>query len=97
MSHNPEIGDCMTRCEIKRLFLVDGKKEYRWTEVKISDITGRPKARCSHCKGAVRLHFKKQIHGTEDLCEHMVHQDSVNCRAGHYFKGEHRESHAPVE
>jgi hypothetical protein len=33
----------------------------------------------------------------EAHCEHKAHQDSVFCRAGHFFEDEHRESLNPVE
>ncbi|GLH74766.1 hypothetical protein GETHLI_32680 [Geothrix limicola] len=93
----PKSHDQMYRCEIKKKFIEGETKVYRWTEVNVSDIPGRPKARCVHCKGAVRLHFKRQAHGTPDHCEHKLRQDSTHCEAGHYFEGVHQESLSPVE
>jgi len=97
MTQGPDDRDDMTVCETKRLFKIDGKKEYRWTEVNVSDLPQRTEVRCVHCHGKVRLHFKKQEHGTRDHCEHQSHQDSVFCRGGHFFQGEHRESENPVK
>ena len=93
----PQDQDTMTVCAIKRKFLVDGEKVYKWVEAKVSDIPRAAEVRCLYCKGAVRLHFKKQAHGTADHCEHKTRQDSVNCRGGHFFEGEHRESKNPVQ
>ena len=97
MTQEPEAQDTMTVCETKRLFKVDGVKEYRWVQANVSDLPKRTEVRCAYCHGEVRLHFKKQAHGTQDHCEHRAHQDSVFCKGGHFFEGEHRESENPVK
>lgn len=98
MSEEPKAQDSMELCAAKRPFEIAGKKkEYRWTEIRVSFLQKGAEVRCLYCKGAVRLHFKQKEDGVEDHCEHKSRQDSEGCRGGHYFLGEHRESLKPVE
>jgi hypothetical protein len=90
--------DLMTRCEERRQYVIDGKREWRWKEVPVSKAIGAsPKdIRCMHCHGAVRIHRQQVEHGPQDHVEHRSRQDSEGCRAGVYFMGEHRMSTSPV-
>ena len=68
----------MTRCEMRRLYKVNEKKEWRWVDVAVADIAGNLESqiRCTHCHGAVKV-----VKGNE----HVVHRysaDSDNCQSG---------------
>ena len=93
------MADLMYRCEQKKLFKVNGIKEWRWKERDVAGLeTGRrDDIRCMHCHGAVRVHVQQVPEGPADHVEHMRREDSENCRGGSYFKGEHRRSQFPVE
>jgi hypothetical protein len=91
--------DLMKRCEVRRQFLVNGYKEWRWKEVPVSQAVGRASSdiRCMHCHGPVRVHQQQVAHGPEDHVEHRSRKDSEGCRGGIYFKGEpHQMSAKPV-
>lgn len=90
--------DLMTKCEQKRLFKLDGEKFWRWVEVDVSALQSGEQIsiRCTHCHGRVRVHKQNVEHGPKDHVEHRSKQDSESCRGGHYFKGEHKMSLAPV-
>lgn len=91
--------DMMTRCAVKRLYKVEGKKEVRWTEVAVADLPAWDDAevRCPHCHGAVRIHRQKVATGPQDHAEHRSRADSVTCQSGHQFQGTHQLSLRPVE
>lgn len=93
MSH-----DLMTKCEQKRPFKINDEKTWKWIEVDVSTLSSgeQTSVRCIHCHGRVRVHKQNVEHGPKDHVEHRTKQDSENCRGGHYFKGEHKMSHAPV-
>ena len=80
--------DLMLRCEARRENLVDGKHEWRWKEVAVSDTAGAAAndVRCMHCHGAVRIHRQKVPNGPQDHVE----------QGGIYFDGMHKASSAPV-
>lgn len=90
--------DEMTTCETLRQYKVDGKYDWRWKEVPVSEvvIATSPKVRCAHCWGAVTVHKQKVPTGPPVHVSHRSRQDSEGCRGGHYFKGEHRMSASPV-
>jgi hypothetical protein len=90
--------DLMARCEQRRQYLVNGKREWRWKEVVISEAIGAlsKDIRCMHCHGAVRIHRQQVPHGPQDHVEHRSRKDSEGCKAGVHFKGEHRMSTTPV-
>ena len=78
----------MTQCEQKKLFMVDGKKKWKWARVDVAKIGSKYEAiRCVHCHGAVRIHKQKVDHGAKDHVEHLSHQDSMYCVGGHYYEG----------
>lgn len=93
------MSNLMTRCERKKLFLRDGVKVREWAEVAVSSLPSgeQPDIRCLHCHGRVRVHRQKVEHGPADHVEHLAHQDSENCKGGHYFNGVHKMSLNPVE
>lgn len=90
--------DEMTRCDHMRRYKVGGEYEWRWKTVGVEEIVGvpKPKIRCAHCHGAVRLHEQQVAHGPRSHVEHRSRQDSEGCRGGHYFLGTHRMSSVPV-
>lgn len=96
MSEKPKAQDSMELCAAKRLFKIDGKKEWKWVEARVADLLKGSEVRCLYCKGAVRLHFKQKVDGVIDHCEHRSRKDSEHCRGGHYFEGDHRESLNPI-
>lgn len=91
--------DLMYDCELKKLFIKDGKRAYQWAQVAVSTLESGSAndIRCLHCHGMVRVHKKKVLHGPNDHVEHRARQDSENCKGGAYFKGTHRMSLIPVE
>lgn len=91
--------DLMTRCQQRRQFMVDGKPEWRWKEVSVSEAIGAAPGsiRCKHCHGAVQLHRQQVEHGPQDHVEHRLHSDSESCPGGTYYKGTLRMSTQPVE
>lgn len=90
--------DQMTECETLRQYKVDGKYDWRWKVVPVSEVVDvpTPKVRCAHCWGAVKVHKQKAATGPAHHVEHRLRTDSEGCRGGHYFKGEHRMSPNPV-
>jgi hypothetical protein len=90
----------MYECEVKRPFKRNGVKTMEWTEVSVSSLGSTPVQggiRCRHCHGAVRVHKQRVPNGPADHVEHLMRQDSENCRGGVHFKGTHRRSENPVE
>jgi len=90
--------DLMLRCEQKREYLIAGRRELRWKEVPVSHaLDAAPGTiRCMHCQGAVRVHRQRAVDGPQDHVEHRLRQDSVGCRGGIHFDGNHRLSAQPV-
>jgi len=91
--------DMMTRCAVKRLYKVEGKKETRWIEIAVADLPAWDEAdvRCAHCHGAVRIHRQKAVEGTQDHVVHRSRADAQHCEGGHDFQGTQRMSARPVE
>ena len=90
----------MYECEVRALFKVNGQREYRWVVKPVTTLAtsgAQPDIRCMHCHGRIRVHKQHVEHGPTDHVEHLAHDDSVHCRAGHHFDGEHRLSVNPVE
>lgn len=92
------MADRMFECEVKKQFVVDGVREWRWETVPVSKIfdAGPNHVRCAHCQGAVRVHKQQVSHGPQDHVEHRSRADSEGCRGGSYFLGSHRLSANPV-
>ncbi len=90
--------DLMLRCEQRREYLVNGKHEWRWKEVAVSEAADAASkdVRCMHCHGPVRIHRQQVAHGPQDHVEHRSRQDSKGCKGGIHFDGEQRMSTAPV-
>jgi hypothetical protein len=92
--------DLMIRCELRKLYKIDGEYESRWKEVPVAEATGAlpEDIRCMHCHGAVRIHKQRIALGPRDHVEHRTKEDSEGCRGGVYFQGEpHRMSSRPVK
>ena len=91
--------DMMLKCEQKKPFMVEGQRVERWAEVNVLDIPkySRPKVRCIHCNGAVRIHRQHAPKGPQDHVEHRKHQDSAGCKGGVYFVPPHRRSLYPID
>lgn len=92
--------DEMTKCEQKKQYMVDDKREWRWVPVEVSRVVGTAyeAIRCIHCHGAIRIHKQRVDHGPKDHAEHRSRQDSEHCPGGHYYNGEGRRlSTQPVE
>ena len=88
----------MNRCEQRREYLLNGKHEWKWKEVTVSEaIDASPQnIRCMHCHGAVIIHQQQVANGPQDHVEHRSRQDLKGCKGGIYFEGTHRLSTAPV-
>src|SRR6266700_647378 len=98
-----EAKEKIYECEVKKLFKVDGNKEWRWVARPVKDALseGVSEFRCKDCHGAVKLHGKHVAHGPAPHVEHKSRQDSENRPAGFYFR-QHPEREArlslmPVE
>lgn len=89
----------MIRCEQKKLFKIEEKKEREWVEVDVSELISGSQVdiRCVHCHGRVRVYKQQVEHSPADHVEHMSRQDSEYCRGGQYFTGLHRMPPYPVE
>lgn len=89
----------MTRCETKRLYKIDGKKEWRWVEVAVTDLAdeGEREIRCAHCHGAVKINRRKGERGAEDHVKHRSRADADNCQDGRGVQSGHGLSSKPVE
>jgi hypothetical protein len=95
------IAEEISVCEVKRVFVIEGKRSRRWVMKPISDLELGDEFRCKDCHGAVKLHGKHLKHGPAAHAEHRLRGDSEYCPAGHYFKQaadarEPRLSGAPV-
>jgi hypothetical protein len=68
----------MDRCEVKRLFKVNGVKEVRWVSVAVADVAkdSEPQLRCIFCHGAVKLNKGG------DYVLHRWRADGDNCPGG---------------
>jgi hypothetical protein len=73
-------------CEIKRVFVIEGKRSKRWTPKPVTDIELGDEFRCNDCHGAVKLHGKHLKHGPATHAEHRLKTDSEYCPSGHFFK-----------
>lgn len=94
--------DQMTQCEQKRQYMVDeaiNKREWRWKIVDVARAVLMPQStiRCMHCRGGLRTRKQRTADGPQHLAEHLLKQDSENCKGGHAFKGTHRMSTQPVK
>lgn len=88
--------DKMYDCEVKTPFMENGAKVQKWVTRPVKEASDAKPIRCAHCKGRVRIHRQQVEHGPADHVEHLSRGDSEHCLGGHYFKGVHRESEAPV-
>lgn len=90
--------DMMIRCEEKRLHKIDGKKEWRWVQVAVGDISsdGGKEIRCLYCSGEVKVHKQKAAAGPQVHLEHRSRQDAEHCQGGHNYGGHHQPSANPV-
>ncbi|HYO25053.1 MAG TPA: hypothetical protein VEQ85_08885 [Lacipirellulaceae bacterium] len=72
----------MTRCETKRLYKIDGAKQWRWVDVAVADLPPEPESpiRCAHCHGAVKIHKTKT--GVQEHVKHKARVDADNCQGG---------------
>jgi hypothetical protein len=71
--------DLMTRCETKRLFKVNDKKEWRWVEVAVADLSGEGEIRCVHCHGAIKIQKSAGERGPHEHAAHKARVDADNC------------------
>jgi hypothetical protein len=74
-------------CEVKRLFMKNGQRVWKWKRVLASEVIRHEKIRCYCCRGQVRLHKKKIPTGPSDHVEHFRRIDSEGCPLGCYFLG----------
>jgi hypothetical protein len=82
----------MERCEVKRLFMVNGAKEVRWVNVGVTDVASdlEAKLRCAYCHGAIKLDKGG------DYVLHRWRADGDNCQGGHGPRGTQGLSSKPV-
>jgi len=75
-------------CEVKKLFIRDGKKVEEWVLKSVADALkdGVTEFRCKDCHGAVKLHGRHVAHGPAPHVEHKSRQDSEYCPSGFYFR-----------
>jgi hypothetical protein len=82
----------MDRCEVKRLFKVNGAKEARWVDVAVNQIAADSEAqlRCAYCHGAIKLDKGG------DYVMHRWRTDGDNCQGGRGPRGSQGLSSKPV-
>lgn len=90
------MADKMYVAHVRADFQTPTGIQSRWKEDPVELIADGKDIRCAHCHGAVKVHRKRKPTGTADHVEHRKHRDSEHCRAGYYFKGDHRLSDDPV-
>jgi hypothetical protein len=75
-------------CAVKKLFKVDGEKEWRWVAMPVKEAlaAGASEFRCKDCHGAVKLHGRHVARGPAPRVEHKSRQDSEYCPSGFYFR-----------
>jgi hypothetical protein len=75
-------------CEVKKLFVRDGKKRLGWAMKSVSDAIREDvtEYRCKECHGAVKLHGKNLADGPTPHIEHKSRLDSEFCAAGLLFR-----------
>jgi hypothetical protein len=81
-------GEQIYECEVKRLHVLDGKKQWRWVKKAVREAISEADAevRCKDCHGAVKVHGKHVLHGPAPHVEHKSRQDSEYCPSGMYFR-----------
>jgi hypothetical protein len=80
------IAEELYQCEVKRTFVIEGKRSRRWVAKPVTDVELGDEFRCKDCHGAVKLHGKHLKHGPAAHGEHRIRTDSEYCPSGHYFK-----------
>ncbi|WP_428307263.1 hypothetical protein [Lacipirellula sp.] len=90
--------DMMVRCEEKRLHKIDGKKEMRWVQLGVADLSpdASREIRCLYCHGQVKLRTQKESSGPQILIEHKSRQDAERCQGSAQYQGSHQRSEKPV-
>ena len=90
--------DTMVRCEEKRLHKIDGKKEWRWVQIAVEDLSsdGAREIRCLYCNGEVKLRKQQLAAGPQVHIEHRSRQDAEHCQGSHAYQGSHQASLKPV-
>jgi len=85
-------------CEVKKQFLVETKRVWRWVQVPVSKVydAAPEHVRCAYCHGAVKVYKRRVDDGPQDHVEHKSRSDSEGCQAGSYFQGTHRRSATPI-
>lgn len=78
--------DKIYECEVKRQYLIDGQRVWKWKRSPVSEVAEGEEIRCYQCQGKVRLHKKRVEHGPRDHVEHLSRDDSKKCPLGYYFK-----------
>jgi hypothetical protein len=90
--------DMMVRCEEKRLHKIDGKKEMRWVQLAVADLSddASREIRCLFCHGQVKLRTQQLATGPQSLIEHRSRQDAEHCQGSSHYQGSHQTSAKPV-
>lgn len=90
--------DVMVRCQEKRLHTIDGKKQFRWVEIAVADVSaeGGKEIRCMHCKGEVKVVKQKTASGAPLHVDHRSRLDTDQCLGGRSFGGAQQQSSKPV-
>ena len=78
--------DKIYECEVKRQYLIDGQRVWRWKRTPVAEVLRGEEIRCHECKGKVRHHKKRVSHGPKDHVEHYTRQDSEQCPLGFYSR-----------
>jgi hypothetical protein len=86
--------DVMVRCQEKRLHKIDGKKQFRWVEIAVADISieGGKEIRCMHCKGEVKVVKQKTASSPPLHVDHRSRVDTDHCQGD----GAQQQSSNPV-
>jgi hypothetical protein len=78
------VKESMTRCQTKRLYKINGVKEWKWVDVAVADLASgvEREIRCTHCHGAVKFDAAKGAVGPHECVKHKLRADADNCQNG---------------
>lgn len=77
--------DKIYECEVKRQYLINGVREWRWKRAPVTEVQKGEEVRCYECHIKMRLHRQRVSSGPQDHVEHFFRADSEKCPLGFYY------------
>lgn len=59
--------DKIYECEVKRQYLIDGQRSWKWKRTPVSEVLPGEEIRCHECKSKVRHHKRRVSHGPKRI------------------------------